>query len=225
MSKCFPKGAHEMLEFTDRDGVTIWDVLWRGKVIGSRTREPDGSLIEEYQVDSRGRQHGFYRNWTCGRLTFETGFRLGREHGTARQWGLDGRLLGTYRMHEGTGVDLWRDEVGRLSEEHNWKDRMLHGFDRWWNGDDQTVHRETHWHNGLLHGIEREWDDKGTLEKGYPRFYVKGKRVTRAVYIAARTRSRTLPRFDEADNTPQRRLPREYARQLTSRALGSRPVT
>jgi hypothetical protein len=117
-------------------------------------------------------------------------------------------------MNNGTGVDLWRNESGRLQEEYHLLHGLWHGCERWWTGDDKTIHEERYWQRRRLHGIERKWDHTGRLTKGYPRFYVKGKRVNKAAYIAASTRSRTLPHLDTADHDPHRELPREYTCQV-----------
>ncbi len=63
-----------------------------------------------------------------------TPYRNGVEHGIARQWNEAGRLIGWYRMHHGTGIDLWWwwDESSRqayVSEAHCMKDGCPHGYE------------------------------------------------------------------------------------------------
>lgn len=213
MRKLFPDNATEVLKLKTKDGALYMDVVWQGKIVGCRVREGDGTFLSEYQVDSRSRRHGIEREWIEGRLVCEARWRCGREHGIIRQWDRNGKLLGTYRMRDGTGVDLSRDDDGFLAEEYHMRKGLRHGIERWWNGDDKTVYLEAHWHNGCIHGIEREWDEKGKLKKGYPRFYIKGKHVSKSEYLKQSLRSRTLPRFDEAENSPQRELPKEYRKK------------
>jgi hypothetical protein len=53
----------------------------------------------------------------------------------------------------------------------------------------------------------REWDRHGRLRRGYPRYFVAGRRVTRQQYEQARRTDPSLPPFDERENAPFRQLP------------------
>jgi hypothetical protein len=171
-------------------------------------------LALEWGVDTEGRKHGRerQRDFEGGdSLEFETNYVHGLEHGIAKQY-YDGRLVGTYRMDLGTGVDLWRDRNSRLQEERHVRDGALHGFERWWNGDDRTLWKEGHYRGGVEHGIFRDWNDKGRLRRGYPQYYVHGQRVVKRQYLKAAASDQTLPRYREEDNRPERQLPDESVR-------------
>lgn len=168
-----------------------------------------------------GKPHGTtYRIDIPGRLLSATPYGNGREHGLARQWSDAGHLIGTYRMRRGTGVDLWWSETWTkprrpyLSEVHFMRKGRPDGYEWWLKEDQESVYQERHWRNGQLHGIEREWTPKGKLRRGFPRFYVEGKRATRQTYERERAHDSTLPAFRPADNRPQRRFPPLIARHL-----------
>jgi hypothetical protein len=126
----------------------------------------------------------------------------------ARQYA-DGKLIGSYRMKHGTGVDLWYWSKGCLAEERYYQDGKRHGFERWW-GDNKTVWQESHFHMDLEHGIFREWNSEGKLRRGFPQYFIQGRKVTRRKYLSAATSDATLPRFAEKDNSPRRSLPSKF---------------
>jgi hypothetical protein len=209
-----PAGAEELRDFAavfenlDYRGYTC---VLDGKVVGYRVRTVAGRLVREHGLKD-GRRHGPWRQWDDeGRLAFETSYLDGLEHGIARQW-IDGQLQITYRMDRGTGVDLWV-AFGSLSEERHMKDGYRHGYERWWNWDDRTVRREGHYRMGREYGIFREWNAAGRVRRGYPRYFVDGRRVTRREYLHARRSDPSLPPILAEDNEPTRRLPPEYLAQ------------
>jgi hypothetical protein len=152
-----------------------------------------------------------------------TPYARGFEHGVARQWGDDGRLLGTYRMNRGTGIDLWWDETWRkprrryLAEVHSLRRGLPHGFEWWLDEDQRSVSQERHWQDGELHGIERNWNRYRRLRRGFPKYFVAGRQVTRREYLRAAMTDSSLPQFREKDNRPRRDFPREIARHLGAR--------
>jgi hypothetical protein len=180
-----------------------------GEIVGSRWRRTDGQLVRE--MGWRGdRPNGWERRWDDdGRLNFES-FRIdGAEHGVIRQW-CEGRLIGWYVMDHGTGVDLWRDDDGFLQEERYLKGQGRHGFERWWSDRNSRIWWEQHFWENVEHGIERKWLRGDWLSRGYPRYYVKGERVTKRQYLSAAKKDPTLPPFCEEDNRPERPLPQAY---------------
>jgi hypothetical protein len=132
-----------------------------------------------------------------------------------KQWSAyNGRLIGSYKMNHGTGVDLWRAETysGRsvyLSEARYIREGKWHGFEWWLNEDQKTIHKENHFADNLQHGILREWNSEGRLKRGYPRYWVKDKTVSKRQYLRACTQDPNLPPFREADNLPLREFPTE----------------
>lgn len=204
-----PSGAPERVKY----------VVGRS-IVGYRLFDSDGELQLDYGM-RRGRRHGReYRLDLPGKLLSATAYRSGVENGVARQWSDDGRLIGSYRMKNGTGVDLWwQDGLTKprrpyLAEVHFMLKGHRHGFEWWLNEDQQSVYQERHWSLDDAHGIEREWNEKGTLRPGFPKFYVRGRRVTRKVYERERVRDRSLPPYRIEDNQPQREFPPVIARRL-----------
>jgi hypothetical protein len=88
---------------------------------------------------------------------------------TVSKWSNDGELIGTYRMKNGTGLDLWRVKAdwgnGRIymSEARYVKEGKWHGFEWWLNDDQKSVNDENHFWENLQHGIERSWNKQNRL--------------------------------------------------------------
>jgi antitoxin component YwqK of YwqJK toxin-antitoxin module len=175
----------------------------KGEVVAVLFWHEDGSLMDE-EPYHQGKRHGMYRTWApSGQIMWECRCVNGKEHGIARQWSSDGRLLGLYKMVHGTGHDLWFDDDGSLSEEYNRRDGGLHGIERWW--DHGKLYIERYWRNNQLHGIWREWIKYPRLSRGYPQYYVNGKKVTKRAYIKACQTDPSLPPFKESENKPHRK--------------------
>jgi hypothetical protein len=204
-----PSGAPERVEY-----------LVGRSIVGGRLFDTEGELQLDYGI-RRGRRHGKeYRLDLPGKLLSATAYRNGLEHGVARQWSDDGRLIGTYRMNNGTGVDLWwqdgltKPDGPYLAEVHFMLKGHRHGFEWWLNADQRSVYQERHWSLDEAHGIEREWDVKGRLRPGFPKFYVGGRRVTRKVYQRECNGDPSLPPYRAEDDQPQRKFPPSIARRL-----------
>lgn len=177
-------------------------------VVARRHWNRDGVLILEIGLNKEGFYDGERRDWyDNGALHSESFYIDGKEHGTAKQFDSDGSLIGTYAMDHGTGVDLWYRERGVLSEERHYFDGAMHGFERWWNGDNETVWRERNFQAGLEHGIERQWNNEGRLRRGFPRYFMRGEQVTKRQYLKARELDPSLPEFRDEDNDSHRELP------------------
>jgi antitoxin component YwqK of YwqJK toxin-antitoxin module len=194
--KRYPGGLHKQTEY-----------VIRGKVIGSRWWYFNGALEVEEQIE-RGKKHGLYREYhPNGILAHETCYVNGKEHGVSKQYDETGRLIGTYRMNHGTGIDSWySSHNGRihLSEERQTKDGKWHGFERWW-WTGRKVWKESHFRENWEHGIFREWNNSGKLLRGFPKYYVNGKQTTKTEYLEASKYETSLPKFVEADNRPYRK--------------------
>src|SRR5271169_3651707 len=101
-----------------------------GQKVGFRCWDNDGTLIRENGIKG-DLMHGPFRTFDLdGRLSLQSFYHLGKEHGLARQYA-NGKLIGTYRMKHGTGVDLWYAFEGCLWEERYYQDGRRHGFERW----------------------------------------------------------------------------------------------
>ncbi len=183
------------------------------QVVGQRRYSRDGVLVMETPLRD-GRKHGREYTWDeNGWLSLVEPYAYGKIHGTARQYDEHGRVIGTYRCVHGTGYDIWRSwcsgETPSVSEIRALRDGERHGYEWWVNEDQRSVHHETHLWAGQHHGIERMWNAAGKLNRGYPRYWVNGARVTRRQYLRAAKRDATLPPWREQDNNPRRVFPAE----------------
>ncbi|HEY4359054.1 MAG TPA: hypothetical protein VGN16_25130 [Acidobacteriaceae bacterium] len=216
-----PAAAEEQIVSTHASNGSKQQVnlVFEGEVVGSRWFDREGLMASETPLKN-GKAHGtlyYFDDEMDGplRVTFAEPYRNGLAHGTAKQWSAyDGRLLGTYTMKHGTGLDLWRVETcggssAYLAEARYHRDGKWHGFE-WWLQEDQTsVHKENHFSENLQHGIVREWNAAGRLRRGYPQYWFKGEKVSQKQYLRACTRDASLPPFHTSDNLPQRSFPAE----------------
>ncbi|MFO0876264.1 MAG: hypothetical protein U0840_02735 [Gemmataceae bacterium] len=195
-----------------------------GQVVGTRFWDDDGYLSLERPCKN-GLLHGVEYTWYFdGVLTSAAPYVDGVPHGVAKQWARCGRLVGSYKMVRGTGIDLfWNALEGidanphYLSEVHYMRDGDLHGY-TWWLNDDQTsVRVERHYVQGYQHGIDREWNHRGRLRRGFPRYFLWGTRVNKRQYLGAVADDPTLPPFRPEDNAPQRVFPEEIRKHLLIR--------
>jgi hypothetical protein len=183
-----------------------------GKVVGIRYFHESGELAYECPLKN-GVTHGtVYRFDAPGKLTSAEPYLQGIPHGVARQWSNAGRLIGTYTIKNGTGVDLWWNEISKsgpayLSEARHLKSGKRHGFEWWLNENQRSVWQECHFWEDQAHGIEREWNIHGRLKRGHPRYWVRNNRVTKRQYLRESSKDPTLPRFRAIDNQPQRKFP------------------
>lgn len=194
-----------------------------GQTVGQRAYDADGHLIIETPLRN-GKKHGREYIWNeIGTLESVEPYANGKIHGLAKQYGRNGRIIGTYRCIHGTGFDIWRQERGDgsiiISEIHSLQDGLPHGYEWWLREDQRSVWHERHWQQGVVHGSERLWNSKGSLQRGYPKFWVQGKAIRKAAYLKAAQEDKTLPIFRENDNRPQRRFPAEIATLLKPRKV------
>lgn len=216
-----PKAAQERVVSTHASNGRKERVEYvlNGEVVGGRWFDEDGEMGTETPIKN-GMMHGTHYYFDHDfdgtlKVVFAEPYRSGLAHGTAKQWSMDGeKLIGTYVMKRGTGLDLWRNwsyesNSYYLSEARYLKDGKWHGFEWWLNEDQKTVNGENHFWENLQHGIQRKWNSKGRLMRGYPRYWVNNQRVTKRKYLRAQTSDRSLPPFRDADNSPKRSFPSE----------------
>jgi hypothetical protein len=202
-----PRGAREIVREYDAAGVPrSSDYFVRRRLVGRRHWDGESVVQIEYGMRD-GKLHGAYYEWhENGNLRHATRYANGLEHGMSRQYDSFGQLIGTYRMRNGTGVDLWYVRKGRLSEERHCRNGRRHGFERWWR-DSRTVFAEGCYKDGVEHGIFRDWNAARKLRRGFPQYFVEGRRVTRRQYLRARALDETLPPFLKLENLPRRKCP------------------
>jgi hypothetical protein len=181
----------------------------KGKVVGTRSYDDKDQLMIETPM--RGKKvHGVRLEWDeNGDLELAEPYHNGMVSGTSRQYH-KGKLVGTYSIRNGTGLDVWRNqrEDGTWFVSEIWPLRNGHadGIELWFNEDERTVWREAYWRASVLHGIEREWNARGRLARGYPRYWTNGSRVTKQAYLAACKRDSSLPLFQLRDQKPARSI-------------------
>ncbi len=195
-----------------------------GELVGYRQFDHDGRLIIETPMKNL-RKHGTEYTWywyNPDQLSLSEPYENGRVHGTAKQWAIDGTLMGTYTMDHGTGFDIWRnqDEEGKvvIAEIHSLLNGKLHGFQWWLNPDQKTVLGERHWNNGYLHGIERHWLESGRMAENYPKFYIDDREVPKNIYIQEQRRDGALPVYDPREDQNARTFPQSIADEQKSSA-------
>lgn len=211
-----PKAAKERVVVTFLTGPRKYKAEYRlnGDVVGIRYFDQNGQLELERPMRN-GLLHGTLSGVEDGVVVSAEPNRNGFAHGIAKQWSRNGDLIGSYSMKHGTGLDLWRCKKdwgnkrvflaeARFIKEGNW-----HGFEWWLNEDQKRVHDEHHFWNNLQHGVQRSWNNKGRLRRGYPRYWVENKRVTKKEYLRESATDPNLPPFRESDNRRRRKFPPE----------------
>lgn len=186
-----------------------------GEKVGFRQWSESGELEVEYGMRN-GTKHGrWYRFYENGQPEEVIPYRNGRRHGTGKQWLPDGQLLITYKLVNGTGLDLWcGHENDTLAEECYWPKEGELGYHREWNDDETSIWQEYHYYTEKgYHGIWREWNKQGILRRGFPKYYVDDNRVTKQQYLKASLIDRTLPPYRPEEDRAYRELPREYLAQ------------
>ena len=211
-----PKSAAEVIEKTfDCEAKKSAFFFLMGKKIGYRLWNERGELELEYGMKDgkkHGREYYFFDN---GQPEEVTPYRNGMLHGTGKQWSYEGKVIITYKLINGTGLDLWCGHLNdSLSEEHYYpKDDEL-GYHREWRDDEKSIWREYYFSSRIgYHGIWREWNKKGKLRRGFPQYYVNDHRVTKRQYLKASKIDGILPPYRSEENQPFRELPEEYLAQ------------
>ena len=168
------------------------------KKVGVRFFDENGFVEMEYGVKD-GRENGNHYEWFSGKLVFFQKIKNGLADGTAKQWSSDtGNLIGSFKMKNGTGIDLWWQEWStkpHLSEAIFLNKGIPHGFEWSLNITEKSVYWEQHWFNGEWHGITRSWKNSRSLDKGYPKFFIRNKQVSKPKYLKACENDPTLPKY------------------------------
>ncbi len=118
-----------------------------------------------------GRIHGVLRRWhKNGVLALEQPHEQGATNGICRQWGEDGKLLGSFEIQRGTGIHRHWHDNGQLQSEVSCVD-------------------------GALSGRHRSWLRDGTLL--FEQYYLKNLAVDRHTYEAACSKDPRLPKYKD----------------------------
>ena len=180
-----------------------------GEKVGLRYFSSSGALEIERSYRN-GVQHGWEYRWDeSGGLNSAEYYENGLPHGTFYQWE-DGRLIGTYTMQHGAGLDLWREVLPDggigISEARYYQEGRFHGYEWWFHAKEGALWQETHWFRGERHGIEREWNGE-KLSRDSPRYWVRDAKVTKAKYVRACVKDATLPPFRPDEQQAATRIP------------------
>jgi hypothetical protein len=213
-----PVREHKQEDMTHYHRVV--DCFLDGNLVGQRVYNQEGIMVLETPMKD-GLKHGRELTWSDdGKLLLIEPYVKGKIHGTARQYGRNGKVIGMYTIVHGTGFDIWRqedeDQTVFVSEIHNLRDGFPNGYEWSFASPAQDLWHERHWNMGKLHGIERVWNSKGRLCREYPKFFIADQAVSKQSYIKMTFVDKTLPRFREKDNTPYRRLSSEIKRFMSS---------
>jgi hypothetical protein len=209
-----PAQAAEVIDEYHANGVkSRASYVLAGEVVGHRAWVEDGHLDSEYGMSHGNKHSPVYFFHDNGQVMSREIYRNGTLHGICKQWAEDGRLLVTWKMVNGTGLDLWCNDDGTLIEALYYKEGEPL-YQRFW-ADEKTLMRERLW--GSFVEIRREWtiSDKGPgrLKRGFPHFYLKGVRVTKREYVKACKADPSLLPYRPEDDDPHRELPAEYLAQ------------
>lgn len=196
-------------------GKAISEFWLRGRLTGRAFWDSGGSLCMAVGLRD-GVPVGYQLEYCDGALMYAEPFMRGVVHGLAKQFDTQGRLLLVSPFKKGTGTDFWCDEHGCLSEEHSLVEGKPSGTERWWNPDQKTIYCETEWLNGKWHGATRYWTD-GRLDRGFPRFFVRGRRVSKRAYMGFAEQDASLPPYLQEADSPVRTLPKRFL-ELKERA-------
>jgi hypothetical protein len=189
-------------------------------LVGERVFSESGNLELEYSLRD-GKKHGWLYRWDHpGRLLSATPYENGLEHGTAFQWAQDGKLIGSYTMDHGTGIDIWWVEADGeffVAEARQVQGGLMHGFEYWFTRAlPDPLDEEKWWFKGFLHGIERRWNVFGRLQRGYPKYWIHGQRVSKRQYVRACESDASLRPFRQEENQQKRVLPPEIAKLIVT---------
>lgn len=205
-----PRGSNEKIIQRHANGAkSVCHYFKNRKKVGVRFFDEDG-LMELEQGIKNGRVHGNQYEWFSGKLVFFEKIKNGKAHGIAKQWSSEtGKLIGSFKMNKGNGIDLWwSDWPGQvhLADAFFYKNGKPHGVE--WHFDyNESVNIEKQWFNGKWHGIYRCWKNSRTLDKGYPKFFIENKQVTKAQYLKACQNDPTLPKYKSAEDRAFRKFP------------------
>jgi hypothetical protein len=211
-----PASATERVTKRDEQGrKTVSEFWFRGRKVGRVTWSPDGNDFIAVGLRN-GVRVGYQLSYHDYGAIYAEPFVRGVLHGLAMQFSSRGKLLLGSPFKRGTGTDYWCDDDGRLAEEHPLVAGRPSGTERWWCEDQKTVYSETEWLDGEWHGATRYWNN-GRLDRGFPKFFVRGNRVSKRAYVQLAKTEPSLPPYCPEADRPARALPKVFL-ELKQRA-------
>src|SRR5512134_34396 len=106
-----PQGAIEKIarEHQEKDllhSYRVVDCFFKGNLVGQRVYNHAGFMVVETPMKD-GLKHGREITWNeDGTLLSIEPYARGRIHGTAKQYGRNGKVIGKYTILHGTGFDI-----------------------------------------------------------------------------------------------------------------------
>lgn len=148
---------------------------------------PDGTLKDEITY-LNGLPNGVTRRWhPNGVLAMEIPTKMGEVQGVVRQWNRTGKLLGSYEIKDGNGLQMLWAENGQLIGEIPLLD-------------------------GKMTGRQRAWFEDGDLAGA--QYWIEGRKVSKRKYLESCRENPRLPRYDEEPGAKSSvKPPRQRARK------------
>src|SRR5205807_32196 len=133
-----PLRATELVEETWPTGAKkSASYLLGAEKVGFRAWYEGGNLDYEYALQDGVRHGNWFQFYPNGQVEEVQPHRNGLMHGVGKQWSPDGRLLVTWTLKNGVGLDLWCGHLNdALAEEHYWPGDGELGYHREWNDDE-----------------------------------------------------------------------------------------
>lgn len=204
-----PKNSSVRVKY-EPSGVCVKTYYLNTKTVGRRIYDEKGTLYWEYGLKDEKYHGNYYYFFEDSSIKYQCNYVDGRVEGIISQWSDRGELICISNFINGTGIDFWcQMENGKveLAEERIYKDGVIDGYLRLWISEGK-LWKEAYYLKGTKHGVEREWEDDN-LSSGYPKYYIKGKEVTKEMYVNESIKS-NISAMDESANQPFRDMNKFY---------------
>jgi len=207
---------------------TMYEYYVPGEKVGERVFYQNGKVAEERLLKNGVRQGPTRMFYDSGKVFAVFPYQHGKIDGTVQFFKETGELLGASTLVAGTGVLRQYPLAPVVPEdaELTYKDGLLDGTKRTWGrygsaaeiscectqvsrgtneGWDVLISAKgnlvssAYFHDGALHGVYREFNSDGSVDAGYPKYFVRGKAVAEEAYREAARDDAVLLRSLEDD--------------------------
>jgi antitoxin component YwqK of YwqJK toxin-antitoxin module len=221
-----PAGAIEKeVPFRPTKDRTRKTLLYVGStVVGARYYNPEGKLICDSPIKDM-KIHGKEREWfSNGVLKYEGNYLDGLKDGVFYQYNSEGKLLGTFEIKNGTGIELYWHDNGQLAQEIEYTKGVVTGRKRSWSSGGKLLEEELYNTHGRKEGassryypngkleqtlqyfdihdfcIVRRWNELGEPEAGTPYVFFNGQRLDKEAYGYLLKKVNALPSENDVFN-------------------------